>query len=197
MGPLPSTGSPMGLMTRPRTPSPTPTDRIRPVCLTGSPSSICSASPSTMHPMEPSSRLKAMPRTFPGNSRSSFAMAPGSPSTMATPSPVDKTRPTCSRSIDGSKVSTYFRSAAAMSCDEMVRSCATWRPPRTFRSSDPPELVPGELQPTTDGPVEHLIAHPGHDPTGDRGIDQDLQVHVATHRPGQGLGQPGPALLVD
>ena len=60
-GPRPSIGSPSALTTRPRRPSPTGTERMRPVALTVWPSSTPSASPSTTAPIDSSSRLSARP----------------------------------------------------------------------------------------------------------------------------------------
>src|ERR671917_209774 len=56
-GPLPSTGLPSASTTRPSRPSPTGTDRMRPVALTVSPSLTAAASPSTTAPIESSSRF--------------------------------------------------------------------------------------------------------------------------------------------
>ncbi len=102
IGPLSSSGRPSGSTTRPRSPSPIGTERIRPVCLTGAPSSISAPSPRITTPIVSMSRFRATPGIPFGNSSSSFAMARGRPSTMATPSPVETTRPTSSRSIEGS-----------------------------------------------------------------------------------------------
>src|SRR6266536_960581 len=197
IGPFPSTGLPTGSMTRPRTPSPTPAERMRPVCLTGCPSSMVSASPSTMQPIDASSRLKAMPRMPPGNSSSSFAMAPGRPCTMATPSPVAVTRPTCSRSRAGSKPSTYLRSAAAMSCGEIVRSCAILGASPLTSSSGLHELFPGHLELPPDRPVEHLVSHPGHHAADHAGIDQDAELDLLPSDFMERLGQPPPLILVE
>ena len=50
-----------GVDTRPSTPSPTGTERMRPVALTVWPSSMSSTSPSTTAPIDDSSRLRARP----------------------------------------------------------------------------------------------------------------------------------------
>ena len=77
--PLPSTGSPRALTTRPSTPSPTGTERMRPVDLTVWPSSMSSASPSTTAPIDSSSRLRARPTVPSSNSSSSLTAASGRP----------------------------------------------------------------------------------------------------------------------
>src|SRR5207247_4522280 len=192
-----STRLPTGSMTLPRTESPTPTERMRPVCLTGCPSSMVSASPSKMQPIESSSRLKAMPSMPPGNSSSSFAIAPGRPSTVATPSPVVVSRPTCSRSRVGSKPSTYLRSAAAMSFGEIVRSCAILGATPLASSSALHELFPGHLQLPPDRPVEHLVSHPGHHAADHAGVDQDAELDLLSGDLVERLGQPPPVVFVE
>ena len=140
IGPLSSSGRPSASTTRPRKPSPTGIDRMVPVCLTGSPSSILSDSPRMMHPISSTSRLNASPKIPPGNSRSSFAMAPGSPWTRATPSAVSVTRPTSPRSTVGVQLSTFRRSASAMLAGSMFSAITrslvlAWRPRDGSRSS--------------------------------------------------------------
>ena len=101
IAPLPSMGRPSASTTRPRNPSPTGIDKIVPVCLTGSPSSMWEDSPRITQPISSSSRFSARPSTPPGNSSSSFAMARGRPCTRAIPSPVSTTRPISPRSTLG------------------------------------------------------------------------------------------------
>jgi hypothetical protein len=101
IGPLSSIGRARPSTTRPRNASPTGIDRMRPVWVTASPSSMRAASPKTMQPISSSSRLKAMPSRPPGNSRSSLAIARGRPETRAMPSPDSITRPTSSRETVG------------------------------------------------------------------------------------------------
>ena len=60
-GPLPSSGWPSALTTRPSSSSPTGTEMIRPVRRTTSPSLIRVNSPSSTTPTLSSSRLSAMP----------------------------------------------------------------------------------------------------------------------------------------
>ena len=62
-GPLPSSGSPKGLTTRPTSSGPTGTEAIRPVRRTSAPSSIWVYGPTTITPTDSSSRLRAMPIT--------------------------------------------------------------------------------------------------------------------------------------
>ena len=61
MGPLPSSGWPSGLTTRPISASPTGTSTMRPVRLTVSPSLMWEYGPKMTAPMLSSSRLRAMP----------------------------------------------------------------------------------------------------------------------------------------
>ena len=63
IGPLPSIGWPSALTTRPSISSPTGTEMMRPVRLTGSPSLISRYSPRSTAPMLSSSRFSAMPIT--------------------------------------------------------------------------------------------------------------------------------------
>ena len=58
-------------------PSPTGTERMRPVALTVWPSSIWSASPRTTAPIDSSSRFRARPRVPPSNSSSSLTARVG------------------------------------------------------------------------------------------------------------------------
>ena len=98
IGPLPSTGWPSALTTRPSSSSPTGTEMMRPVRLTGSPSLISVDSPSSTAPTLSSSRLRAMPKTPWGNSSISVAIAPSMPWMRAIPSPTDTTVPTSATS---------------------------------------------------------------------------------------------------
>ena len=75
MGPLPSSGSPRGLTTRPTRASPTGTCMTWPVRLTGSPSLMSVSSPRSTAPTLSSSRFSAMPVTPWGSSSISPAMA--------------------------------------------------------------------------------------------------------------------------
>ena len=150
IGPLPSSGTPRGSITRPRNPSPTGIDRILPVCLTRSPSSIWEDSPRMMQPISSSSRLNARPSTPPGNSSSSLAIAPGSPFTRAMPSPASTTRPTSSRSTEGVKLSTFLRRASAISFGSKFSSSTAigfTRSLWSFRSAAPAPLA-GACAPT-------------------------------------------------
>ena len=60
-GPLPSIGWPSALTTRPISPVPTGTSRMRPVHFTVSPSVMCSYSPRMTAPTESRSRFSARP----------------------------------------------------------------------------------------------------------------------------------------
>src|SRR3990170_3147604 len=185
IGPLPSSGRPSASTTRPRNPSPTRIDRILPVCLTGSPSSICEASPRMMQPISSSSRLEARPRTPPGNSSSSLDIARGSPWTRAIPSPVSITRPTSSRATEGFQLSTLRRKASAMLSGSKFNAI----------SSHAPQPLPRLVQSGPDGPVEDLVAHTRHDPADDPGVDDDLDLERLAAGRGERLPDPL-ALLV-
>ena len=123
IGPRPSSGSPSGPTTRPRKLSPTGTDRISPVRRTCWPSSISLNSPRITTPISRTSRLRARPRTPFSNSSSSLAMAEGSPSTRAMPSPHSVTVPTSSREApSGSYSWTKRASASRISSGRIVSS---------------------------------------------------------------------------
>ena len=121
-GPLPSTGSPSVLTTRPRSPSPQGTERISPVARTTWPSSMFSTSPSTTAPMESSSRFRARPMVPSANSSISLTAQSGRPPTVAMPSPTSSTRPTCAADMSGWKPSRFLRRAAVMSSMLIVSS---------------------------------------------------------------------------
>src|SRR6266511_2990177 len=193
MSPLPSTGRPSGSMTRPRNWSPTGTERIRPVCLTSSPSSIWEASPRITHPIWRTSRLNAIPRMPPGNSSSSLARVEGRPSTRAMPSPVSVTRPTSSRDTPGSKPSTCLWRALLISSELMVSSATSSHPfasLREPRSRSSGQALQRQLQLPADRAVDDLVAHASDHAAHDRGIHHDLDVHPSSRGPGQRLPQP-------
>jgi hypothetical protein len=103
ISPSPSMGSPRGLTTRPRKPSPTGTERTDSVRLTCWPSSIPEKSPRTTTPIERSSRFRARPSDPLANLNSSFIIVEGRPSTWAMPSPASTTVPTSSRDDSAEK----------------------------------------------------------------------------------------------
>src|SRR3954470_12710087 len=178
--PLSSIGRPSASTTRPRNPSPTGTERIRPVCLTGSPSSIVAASPKMMQPISASSRLNATPSSPPGNSSSSLAIVRGRPATRAMPSPVSMTRPTSSRSTDGVQLSTFLRSASAMTLGS-IRLDAI--------SSSAPECVLGVFEAARYGAVEDEVVDAS-DHAADHGwIHDDLRLDRAAGGLGERLLQ--------
>ena len=121
-GPFPSIGSPSGFTTRPRSASPTGTERMRPVERTTCPSSSPSIVPSTTAPIDSSSRLRARATVPFSNSSNSLTVAPGSPVTRAMPSPTSVMRPTCSASVAVVKSLRLRASAAAMSSALIVSS---------------------------------------------------------------------------
>src|SRR5437773_981337 len=188
-GPLPSRGRPSGSTTRPSRPSPTGADRMRPVRLTGSPSSMSANSSSRItQPIRSSSRFDARPSLPPGNSSSSLAMARGSPRTTAMPAPASRTRPTSSRSTEGLYFSIALRRASAIACGSKVSSAMASRAPQPF---------PCVFETGPNGPVEHLVAHPSKDAADHRGIDHHLDLHVLARGLGERLGQLLATLLAE
>src|SRR5687768_16453452 len=144
---------------------------------------MCEASPSTMHPISPTSRLNASPRTPPGNSSSSLAIAPGKPDTRAIPSPASITRPSSPRSTDGVQLSTCLRRASAMSFESNLSASTAIR-------SHAPCQVPLRLgQPARERAVEHLVAHPGDHPADHGGVHVDLQFHGMARGPLERFGE--------
>src|SRR5690606_16361268 len=191
-GPLSSTGLPRASTTRPSRPSPTGTDRMRPVALTGSPSLTEAASPRTTAPIDSSSRFSARPTTPLSNSSSSLTAASGSPPTVAMPSPTSVTRPTCAVSTLGCQPSRFLRSAAAMSAVLMVSS-AIGGSSSSRRLQSVLELVePGAHRPVDDG-----VAHLGDDAAEDRGIDHDLDLDLLAGGLAERLGQALPLVVAE
>src|SRR5919197_2126169 len=184
--PLPSTGRPSGSSTRPRKASPTGTERTRPVRLTSLPSSTTSKScVNRMHPISRTSRFRATPTIPLGNSSSSLAMVPGSPSTRAMPSPAAVTAPTSSRVTFGLNASTCLLSASAISSGLMVSSATSSRPFPGSRC----QLLERELQPPPHGSVDDLVPHARHHAAHHVGVDHDLDVDPFPDQSGQRSGQ--------
>src|ERR687897_2384460 len=183
--PPPSTGLPRPLTTRPRRPSPTGTDRMRPVALTVWPSLTPEASPSTTAPIDSSSRLRARPTAPLSNSSSSLTAASGSPATVAMPSPTSATRPTWAVETSGLKSSRFLRSAAAMSAVLMVSSAIGLV--LVLLSS---ECVLQLVEPAADRSVDHGVAHLGDDAAEHRRVDHDLDLDLLAGGVAEGLGQP-------
>src|SRR5215213_1343206 len=188
ISPRPSRGSPRGLTTRPSRASPTGTERMLPVALTAWPSSMWPTSPSTTAPIESSSRLRARPRVPPSNSSSSLTAAPGSPLTRAMPSPTSSMRPTWAISVTGSYPSRLRRSAAVMSFGSKSpnRGSAT--------ATDPLSQL---VQTGAHAPVDHRVAHLGHDAPEHVRVDHDLDLDGLARGPAQGLGQAAALVLVE
>src|SRR6266699_5580813 len=201
MSPLPSTGRPSGSTTRPRKPSPTGTDSTRPVRWTSSPSSMPADSPKMMQPISRRSRLRAVPRSPPGNSSSSLAMADGSPSTWAMPSPASVTRPTSSRVTVGRNDSTFFLRAAAISSGRMESSVKVFAPSPCSSNSATAALRHAQafaslLDAAADTAVEHLVPDADDDRPHDPRIHGVAQLDRAAEHPGERLGQARLALGV-
>src|SRR5919198_1922728 len=104
IGPLPSTGCPRALTTRPSISSPIGTEMMRPVRFTGSPSLISVNSPRSTAPTLSSSRFSAMPNTPCGNASISPAIAFSTPCTRAIPSPMEMMLPTSATSTSTAKL---------------------------------------------------------------------------------------------
>ncbi len=139
ISPLPSSGTPSGSTTRPRNPSPTGTDSTSPVRRTCWPSSTLLKSPRMTTPISRMSRLSARPRIPPGNSSSSLAIAEGSPSTRAMPSPSSATVPTsCLEAPSGSYAWTKLASASRISSGRIVSSAMV---PKSLFSLPPSRAV--------------------------------------------------------
>src|SRR5918995_1145021 len=168
--PPPSTGLPRPLTTRPRRPSPTGTDRMRPVALTVWPSLTPAASPRPTAPLS--------------NSSSSLTAASGSPATVAMPSPTSVMRPTCAVETSGLKSSRFLRSAAAMSAVLMVSS-AIGLVLVLFSS----ECVLQLVEPAADRSVDHGVAHLGDNAAEHRRVDHDLDLDLLAGGVAEGLGQ--------
>src|SRR5690606_36012547 len=200
-GPLPSTGSPSVLTTRPSRPSPTGTERMLPVARTVWPSSTSSTSPSTTAPIDSSSRLSARPMRPPSNSSSSFTAASGRPETRAMPSPTSMTLPTCVSSTSGVKPSRFFWIAARMSAVLMVSSAMSVISCRRsyrwggscgpFGSEDVAEL--GEA--AAHRAVEHVVADRGDDAADHARVDDVADRDVLRGACLQRIGQAGELLL--
>src|SRR6516164_9417104 len=201
MSPRPSNGMPSGSTTRPRNPSPTGTDSTSPVRRTCWPSSTLAKSPRMTTPISRTSRLSARPRIPPGNSSSSFAIAEGSPSTRAMPSPHSATVPTsCLEASSGSYAWTKFASASRISSGRIVSSAMVPKSlflvcfPRGARTLCCP--VPSERgEPAAQRSVDNFIPHLNGNTAHHLGIDDDIQLNAVAvdgrERPRQPL-----ALLV-
>src|SRR5215213_2738417 len=187
ISPRPSRGSPRGLTTRPSRASPTGTERMLPVALTAWPSSMWPTSPSTTAPIESSSRFSARPSVPPSNSRSSLTAAPGSPLTRAMPSPTSSMRPTWAISVTGSYPSRLRRSALVMSLGSKSPNSGS------ATATDPLSQL---VQTGANAPVDHGVAHPGHDAPQHLGVDHDLHVDGPAGGPPEGLGQAAALVLV-
>src|SRR5689334_15705828 len=173
-------------------------------------------------PISRMSRLSARPRIPPGNSSSSLAIAEGSPSTWAIPSPASATSPTsCREAPSGSYASTNPASASRISSGRIVSSAMVLAsfslgcqlyvvrhvPPRPWpgRAARRPGRAPSSgRQPLSKGgePARHaavnelipdLDGHSTHDP----GIDDDIQVNIVAVGLGQRGGEPPPLILCE
>jgi hypothetical protein len=130
IGPLSSSGRPSGSTTRPSSAWPTGTSTTRPVVLTVSPSLISVELPRITAPTVSSSRLRAIPKTSPGNSSSSLARAASRPVDLAMPSPTSTTVPTLRVSTPASNWSIADFRMLVISSERMAIGWFSrlWRP---------------------------------------------------------------------
>src|SRR5207247_10413542 len=134
------------------------------------------------------------PRMPPGNSRSSLAMVPGSPSTRAMPSPATVPAPTSSRVTFGLNDSTCFFSASAISSGSIGSSLATWFSPLLGSRS---QLLECLLEPAPDGSIDDLVAHPGPHAADHLRVHHHFQVDPFSRESGQRAGQLFLPLVVE
>ena len=127
--PLPSSGSPSGFTTRPRSASPTGTRAISPVALTRSPSFTPVSEPMTAAPTRSSSRFSARPARPLGNSSSSPKPTLLRPWMVAMPSPTSTTVPTSVRVVSPPNSSICRLSTAVMSCPRVVMPAPPFHAP--------------------------------------------------------------------
>src|SRR2546426_6261172 len=73
-----------------------------------------------------------------------------------------------------------LRMASAIVCGSKVSSAMASRAPQTF---------PCVFETGPDGPVEHLVAHPGKEAADHRGIDNHPDLHLLACRLGERLRQ--------
>src|SRR5207247_2430384 len=104
------------------------------------------------------------------------------------PAPASRTRPTASRSTEGLYFSIALRRASAIACGSKVSSAM---------ASGAPQALPCVFETGPDGPVEHLVAHPGKDAADHRGIDHHLDLHVLARGLGERLRQLLAPLLAE
>src|SRR4051794_27095309 len=190
IGPRPSTGRPRGSTTRPNSPSPTGTERIRPVARAGWPSSMCSMSPRTTAPIESSSRLRARPSTPPSNSSSSLTAVRGRPLMRAMPSPTSTMRPTCCFSTSGRKPSRWRRRTLVISSALMLSVVSVICVSLLERFSELFEAA-------TDGAVDHGVADAGDEAADDGWVLDDFELDLLAGRLLQGLGESALLLGVE
>src|SRR5579871_4166579 len=187
IGPCPSIGSPRGLTTRPSSPSPTGTERMRPVERTTWPSSRPSTSPSTTAPIDSSSRLSASPSVPFSNSSSSFTEAWGRPLTRAIPSPTSITRPTCSAPTWRLSSAMCRERAAAISSPEKVSSAIFAPSPSTGLY----QQVAQPLEPQPHRAVDDEIAEGDQHPADHVGVDHLAHLDGAVDEAAEGGGEAG------
>src|SRR5271167_4371763 len=195
MSPWPSIGCPSGLITRPKNPSPTGTERTSPVRLTCCPCASFSESPRITVPMLCSSRLSATPNTPPVNSRSSWVITDGKPSTCAMPSPVSITVPTSSLAVSEVKELTYSSIAPWMSSAEIVNSAMGFRLPACRWSGvggvSVRQLTLSSGETRRKRTVDDLVADCDREPAEQLGVDLNLRGNRMTVDPAEHFGEAG------
>src|SRR5213596_1332156 len=175
IGPLPSIGWPSALTTRPSISSPTGTEMMRLVRLTGPPSLMALNSPRSTAPTLSSSRFSAMPKTPCGNSSISPAMAFSTPCTRAMPSPIEMMLPTSATSTSTAKLPICSRMILDISSALMSISLALH------------ESFSELLELPRDAAVVDHAADARDEAANDRRIDARLQRHRSTGDGGETL----------
>src|SRR5579863_7969326 len=199
ISPRPSIGLPSGSTTRPRKLSPTGTDSTSPVRRTCWPSSILLNSPRMTTPISRTSRFSARPRVPSGNSSSSFAMAEGSPSTRAMPSPLSMTVPTSS--LDGASglySSTKRASASRISSGRIVSSVIFLMSLVFYCDHvSARQLAAHGCQAAGHARVDELVTDLDRHATHDTAIQHNVQKYVMPVEVGQRRRQPVLLLLAE
>src|SRR5918996_1671117 len=171
IGPRPSSGSPSGSTTRPRSASPTGTLMTSPVRRTGSPSLTCSHSPKSAAPTLSSSRLNAIPTTPCSSSSRSSATQFSRPWIRAMPSPTWRTVPTSERSVSTSNSLMRSLRIAVISSGRSFTSSPCVGARLASSSSCGCQFLTEPLEPATDAAVGAERSDLENDPADQAGID--------------------------
>ena len=191
--PPPSIGLPRASTTRPSRPSPTGTDRMRPVALTAWPSLTSAASPSTTAPIDSSSRLRARPTSPLSNSSSSLTAALWQPRHGGDAVAHLGDAPDLRRLDAGLEVLEVLAERSGDVCGVDGQLCHRMCPrPRCFgyarRSSSWSSRVRTEPSMTVSPDL-------GDDAAQHRRVDDDLDLDLLAGGVAQRLGQPRPLVV--